>query len=192
MAKAAWSWDHYSKEQSKKKLKGTEAREDVADDPSVPAPPVMAEPAAETPTASAPKLVKGGKRQSGGWRDDLVDPRVIDTAVGLRIRELRILRGLSQQAMGKALGLSFQQLQKYEHGGNRIGAGRLAQISQILDVPVSALFDVEHRSHKDAAPTLSRKAIAVATLFDQVDTSVADAAFALLKASVQLKGDTGQ
>ena len=68
-------------------------------------------------------------------------PNPIDVHVGGRVRSRRRLAGISQGNLGKQLGLSFQQIQKYEKGANRIGAGRLFQIAQILDVPVQFFFD---------------------------------------------------
>ena len=65
----------------------------------------------------------------------------VDVHVGARVRMRRTLLGLSQEKLGDALGLTFQQVQKYERGANRIGASRLYQISQVLDVPVSYFFD---------------------------------------------------
>jgi transcriptional regulator with XRE-family HTH domain len=64
-----------------------------------------------------------------------------DKVVGRRMRARRRQLGLSQQALGDALGLSYQQVQKYEQGVSRIGAGRLQQIAEILNVPVSVFFD---------------------------------------------------
>jgi len=68
-------------------------------------------------------------------------PNPIDQHVGSRLRLKRTSMGMSQQKVAAALGLTFQQIQKYERGANRIGASRLYQISQILDVPVSFFFD---------------------------------------------------
>jgi transcriptional regulator with XRE-family HTH domain len=65
----------------------------------------------------------------------------IDAHVGARIRLRRTLMGMSQERLGEALGLTFQQVQKYEKGTNRIGASRLQQISNILQVPVSFFFE---------------------------------------------------
>ena len=65
----------------------------------------------------------------------------IDEHVGSRIRTRRTLLGLSQEKLGEALGLTFQQLQKYERGSNRVGASRLYHISKILDVPVSYFYE---------------------------------------------------
>lgn len=68
-------------------------------------------------------------------------PNPIDIHVGSRLRLRRMLLGLSQEKLGDQLGLTFQQVQKYEKGVNRIGASRLFQLSNILDVPVQFFFD---------------------------------------------------
>ncbi len=68
-------------------------------------------------------------------------PDAVDVHVGSRIRLRRTLMGLSQTALGDAVRLTFQQIQKYEKGGNRVSASRLWQFSQVLDVPVSFFFD---------------------------------------------------
>src|SRR3954452_14091516 len=64
-------------------------------------------------------------------------PNPIDIHVGSRVRRRRMMLSLSQEKLGNGLGLTFQQVQKYEKGTNRIGASRLQQIAQILQVPVS-------------------------------------------------------
>jgi transcriptional regulator with XRE-family HTH domain len=68
-------------------------------------------------------------------------PNPIDKHVGSRVRMRRMMLGMSQEKLGDALGLTFQQVQKYEKGTNRIGASRLQQISQILQVPVAFFFE---------------------------------------------------
>ena len=68
-------------------------------------------------------------------------PNPIDRHVGSRVRMRRMMLGMSQEKLGDALGLTFQQVQKYEKGTNRIGASRLQQIAHILQVPVSFLFE---------------------------------------------------
>lgn len=68
-------------------------------------------------------------------------PDPIDVHVGSRVRMRRTLLGMSQEKLGNALGLTFQQIQKYERGANRIGSSRLFKLSTILDVPVSFFFD---------------------------------------------------
>jgi len=68
-------------------------------------------------------------------------PNSVDRYVGSRVRMRRIMLGMSQEKLGEALGLTFQQVQKYEKGTNRVGASRIQQISEILQVPVSFLFE---------------------------------------------------
>jgi transcriptional regulator with XRE-family HTH domain len=64
----------------------------------------------------------------------------MDALVGARLRSRRKQLKMSQERLGKEIGVSFQQVQKYENGTNRIGAGRLAEISKVLDVPVAYFF----------------------------------------------------
>jgi transcriptional regulator with XRE-family HTH domain len=68
-------------------------------------------------------------------------PNPTDKHVGSRVRMRRMMLGMSQEKLGDALGLTFQQVQKYEKGTNRIGASRLQQIAQILQVPVAFFFE---------------------------------------------------
>lgn len=68
------------------------------------------------------------------------EPNPIDRHVGNRVRTQRMLAGVSQERLGEALGVSFQQIQKYEKGSNRISASRLQQIAHLLRVEVSAFF----------------------------------------------------
>ncbi len=65
----------------------------------------------------------------------------VDVHVGARVRQRRALLGMSQTSLGSAVGLSFQQIQKYERGSNRIGSSRLFEFSRVLDVPVSFFFE---------------------------------------------------
>jgi transcriptional regulator with XRE-family HTH domain len=69
------------------------------------------------------------------------EPQPIDRHVGTRIRHKRMMLGISQEALGDALGVTFQQVQKYEKGMNRVGASRLQAIANFLEVPVSYFFD---------------------------------------------------
>src|SRR5438128_8974347 len=78
-------------------------------------------------------------RRPGRQKGDKPNP--IDTHVGSRVRLRRNMLGLSQEKLGEAIGLTFQQVQKYERGANRIGASRLHDLSRVLDVPVSFFFD---------------------------------------------------
>jgi len=68
-------------------------------------------------------------------------PNPIDTHVGARVRLRRTLLGMSQEKLGEAIGLTFQQVQKYERGANRIGASRPFDLSRVLDVPVAFFYD---------------------------------------------------
>jgi transcriptional regulator with XRE-family HTH domain len=69
------------------------------------------------------------------------EPHPVDIHVGNRVRQRRTLLGLSQEKLGEALGLSFQQVQKYERGTNRVSASRLYEMGRVLDVPVSYFFE---------------------------------------------------
>ena len=68
-------------------------------------------------------------------------PNPIDVHVGSRIRLRRTMLGLSQEKLGESLGITFQQVQKYEKGTNRVGASRLQNIAGILDAPVAFFFE---------------------------------------------------
>jgi transcriptional regulator with XRE-family HTH domain len=65
----------------------------------------------------------------------------VDVHVGARLRQRRILLGMSQTALGNAAGITFQQVQKYEGGGNRISSSRLFEFAKILNVPLSHFFE---------------------------------------------------
>ncbi len=78
-------------------------------------------------------------RRPGRRKTDKPNP--IDIHVGSRIRLRRNMLGLSQEKLGEAIGLTFQQVQKYERGANRVGASRLHELSRVLDVPVPFFFD---------------------------------------------------
>ena len=98
-------------------------------------------------TAARPQRKRPSASAKGG-------PNPVDIHVGARLRLRRTLLGMSQDKLGQALGLTFQQIQKYERGANRIGSSRLYQLGQILDVPVSYFFDdmtediaAPHRRH---------------------------------------------
>ena len=85
-------------------------------------------------------------------------PNPIDKHVGARVRMRRMMLSMSQEKLGDALGLTFQQVQKYEKGTNRIGASRLQQIAHILQVPVSFFFEgapsgVPHTGGMSEAPS---------------------------------------
>jgi transcriptional regulator with XRE-family HTH domain len=75
-------------------------------------------------------------------------PDAIDRQFGRRIRELRLAAGMQQKALANRLGISFQQLQQYEKGAIRVGAGRLKKIAEALDLPVTSLLAVADSSDR--------------------------------------------
>ncbi len=79
------------------------------------------------------------KSKSRGGRVRGIGP--IDGYVGARLRQRRTLLGMNQTKLGEAIGVTFQQVQKYENGANRISASRLFNLSWVLDVPIQFLFD---------------------------------------------------
>ena len=104
-----------------------------------------AKPASQSSREASPR------RKRKATRSVAVDgPSPIDVHVGARVRLRRTLLGLSQSALGEAIGLTFQQVQKYERGMNRVSASKLWQLSSVLDVPVSYFFDDMSPELKDA------------------------------------------
>src|SRR3979409_322610 len=82
-------------------------------------------------------------------------PNPIDKHVGSRVRMRRMMLAMNKEKLGDALGLTFQQVQKYEKGANRIGASRLQQISHILQVPVAFFFEGAPHAPGQSATNLS-------------------------------------
>jgi transcriptional regulator with XRE-family HTH domain len=76
--------------------------------------------------------------------------------VGSRVRLRRTLLGMSQERLGEAIGLTFQQVQKYERGANRIGASRLYDLSRVLDVPVSFFYEEMSPETMERSPALAQ------------------------------------
>ena len=88
-------------------------------------------------------MAQGQQRPTTTGRAGRIKSRsinAIDQHVGQRVRAQRLLKGMSQQALASALGLTFQQVQKYEGGANRVSASRLSQIAEVLGVPISYFF----------------------------------------------------
>ena len=88
--------------------------------------------------AAAPGKPRRGRGKGAGRT---VDDVAVDAHVGARIKLRRSLLGMSQVRLGQAIGLTFQQVQKYERGTNRVGASKLWQLAQVLEVPISFFFD---------------------------------------------------
>jgi transcriptional regulator with XRE-family HTH domain len=105
-------------------------------------------------------------------------PSAVDAAVGRNVRIWRLAKGLSQAALAKRLGVTFQQVQKYETGGNRITTGRLVKIAGILGVPLSALLhgvDAKEPSHSLTALISDARSFRLAHAF----AAIAHGAFRL-------------
>ena len=79
-------------------------------------------------------------------------PNPVDVHVGSRVRYRRMIIGMSQEKLGEKMNLTFQQIQKYEKGTNRIGASRLFQLSKILEVPVGYFFEDAFANSAPANP----------------------------------------
>jgi transcriptional regulator with XRE-family HTH domain len=121
----------------------------------------------------------------GGIVKEAVVKRVanpVDKHVGSRVRMRRLMLGMSQEKLGNGLGLTFQQVQKYEKGTNRIGAGRLQLISQLLQVPVPFFF--EGAPHLPGQPIGIGPAPSPAYVFNFLATSDG---LALTKAFMQIE-----
>lgn len=108
-------------------------------------------------------------------------PHPTDVHVGRRVRAARMAKGMSQTGLGKALGLSFQQIQKYENGSNRIGSSRLWDISNLLDTPIDFFFEglEENKmqvSGKAEAP-MSRRTIQLAKAINSLPNEEAKTNF---------------
>jgi transcriptional regulator with XRE-family HTH domain len=85
-------------------------------------------------------------------------PNPIDVHVGSRIRLRRAMVGMSQEKLGESLGITFQQVQKYEKGTNRVGASRLQNIAAVLNVPVSFFFEDAPTGSSEAATGMAESA----------------------------------
>ena len=79
-------------------------------------------------------------------------PSTVDKIVGRNIRIYRLAKGISQTELGDSLDITFQQIQKYENGVNRVGSGRLFKIASVLEVPVTAFFEGSDGAHQSKDP----------------------------------------
>lgn len=97
------------------------------------------------------------------------NPNEVDLTVGRNVRRIRNMIGMSQEALGAKLGLTFQQVQKYEKGTNRISASKLVAISHALDCSISQLFaDVDASANTVSLPNVSAAALKLASEFDKI------------------------
>ncbi|MGE5547889.1 MAG: helix-turn-helix domain-containing protein [Solirubrobacterales bacterium] len=114
----------------------------------------------------ARKVVGSASRRASRGRTPSGRPNPIDEHVGARVRLRRTLMGMSQEKLGELLGLTFQQVQKYERGANRIGASRLFDLSRVLDVPVSYFFEDMSEGIESASPRHMVRATEDPPVFD--------------------------
>ena len=119
-------------------------------------------------------------------------PHPVDVHVGGLVRQRRTLVGMSQAGLGKALGLTFQQVQKNERGVNRIGASRLYQLSHILDVPVEYFFEGLEKKASGRSPNdvmAKRETLELVRAYYHIrDPKVRKALFAVTKAMAKGAG----
>lgn len=130
---------------------------------------VRSDNAAESVVA-APR--KRGRRKSAGGQPDPVDVHV-----GSRLRERRLMLGISQTSLGDSLGLTFQQIQKYERGANRVSASMLFRAAEALNVPVSYFFDGLDRnapSEESEDTRGSRSVLVLTRAINKLDPVVRD------------------
>lgn len=109
----------------------------------------------------------------------------VDIHAGQRLRARRVLKGLSQTKLANGVGLTFQQIQKYERGANRISASRLHQFSKILDVPVAYFFEDIPGEEPTGSPTalLPEKTLKLVRFFQALDDPAKqDAVYQIVKA----------
>src|SRR6202049_3905495 len=116
----------------------------------------------ETGRDSDPAYRAAASRRSSGRSQD------IDHHVGARVRERRIMLGLTQQQLADLIGVTYQQAHKYERGINRVSAGRLYEIAQVLSVPVGYFFDgLQHQNTRSISPR-ERMCLELARNFAQI------------------------
>lgn len=110
-------------------------------------------------------------------------PHPTDIHVGRKVREARAAKGMSQEQLGKMLGVSFQQVQKYEKGTNRIGSSRLWDIARALETPITYFFDEIEDAGSSDQKALPRRTIELAKQIDSIqDDNVRNQVLNLIKA----------
>jgi len=105
----------------------------------------------------------------------------IDEYVGRQLRSIRLLRGLTQEKLAESINLTFQQLQKYERGANRISASRMYQLSQILGISPSLFFDGLEQSSTRKIPALNKEQVALIQHYQEAPQQIRKAVLTFLK-----------
>lgn len=114
-------------------------------------------------------------------------PNPVDIHVGARVRLRRKILKMSQEKLGEQLGVTFQQVQKYERGANRVGASRLWKISEVLDVPVSFFYDglsTEYGGQSDSPALMAAEPDQSPLVYEFINSSDG---VSLAKAVLQIK-----
>ncbi len=119
-------------------------------------------------------------------------PRPVDVHVGSRVRLRRTMLGLSQEKLGVAIGLTFQQVQKYERGTNRIGSSRLFELSKVLDVPVSFFFDDMPRDIETSPGDRTAEAPKSGEAVTETDVLTKRETLELVRAYYRIKDETAR
>jgi transcriptional regulator with XRE-family HTH domain len=116
------------------------------------------------------------------WRDTDGSPlpRNVSVAIGRQIKQYRILRGLSQQKLAEKIGLTFQQIQKYEWGTNRIVADRLVAMADALDVPVTTFFEATGPGDGNS-PELTTRHLNLIRYYESLSSLQQDRVYALIR-----------
>jgi len=123
------------------------------------------------------------------------EPKSDDIRVGQNLRQLRILRGVTQEQLGKALEITFQQVQKYEKGTNRVSASRMAAICRVLNCTVNDIMrgtaaeDTQVSGAQIPFPVISAQAMKFALQYDRMSTKSKRAVSALVSAIVKSDED---
>jgi len=116
-------------------------------------------------------------------------PDPVDIHVGKRVRERRVSLGMSQRALGECLGLTFQQIQKYERGANRISASKLWALSNFFEVPIEWFFDGLGEPNQEREDVMTwPEARQLAKYYLACPASIRDHLRALIRATADMRG----
>ena len=133
--------------------------------------------------------VKRKKRRKQQYTVGKDGPRTVDVHVGRRLRERRVLVGLSLEELGDRVGLTYQQVQKYETGFNRMGASRLWEMSHILGVPVAWFFEGIGRPGRKMEPHhTKRETLELVRAYSSCSKEVQNRLIALLRTLAEPEG----
>ena len=136
-------------------------------------------------------MITETKAAKRGGRPKVETPSPVDVHVGSRVKQRRLILGMSQDKLAKELGLTFQQVQKYERGTNRVGASRLHDLSRILQAPVGYFFDdmaeaagfAEDSQEPLETPLHKRETLELVRAYYRIkDTTVRKRVFDMIKA----------